>query len=183
MRRRKGHAETIRRREIVPGVSSLTTCDELREAKSEIKRVPENSRGSARSNYLRKARGVRTDCGVDIFSPSRLYFSIGPAFAVSFSLSRLPSDADARDGQPGKWKGGGESEQRELFWITFFCAGRPPRDIEREREDNETWNSRNSIRRINYDAKDPRGARRTAGRNLISLANEFLSKSRVSRLM
>lgn len=30
---------------------------------------------------------------------------------------------------------------------------------------------------------DPRGTRRTADRNLISLANEFLSKSRVSRLM
>lgn len=48
-------------------MSSLTTCDELREARSEIKRVPENLRGSARSNYLHEARGVRTVKRVDIF--------------------------------------------------------------------------------------------------------------------
>lgn len=56
---------------------------------------------------------------------------------------------------------------------------------ENKREEGEmveTWYMWNSIRRINH-AEDPRGARRTAGRrNLISLANEFLSKSRVSHL-
>jgi len=68
-RRRRG------RREVVPGMSSLTTCDELREARSEIKRVPENLRGSARSNYLHEARGVRTVKRADIFFFAVLLFS------------------------------------------------------------------------------------------------------------
>lgn len=67
-RRRRG------RREVVPGMSSLTTCDELREARSEIKRVPENLRGSARSNYLHEARGVRTVKRADIFFFAVLLF-------------------------------------------------------------------------------------------------------------
>lgn len=78
----------MERREVVPGVSSssLTTCDELREARGEIKRVPENSRGSARSNYLHEARGARTDRGVDIFSWSFLYFPARPALSPSHFL-------------------------------------------------------------------------------------------------
>lgn len=161
-RRRRG------RREVVPGVSSLTTCDELREARSEIKRVPENLRGSARSNYLYEARGVRTVKRVDIFFPSFFY---SPAvFAVSFSSSRLSCDEEG-------------PEQKKLFWITFcaqfYCAMTVEEVEERTTRDVE-------LTELNTTHKlrgDPRGARRTAGRNLISLANEFLSKSRVSRLM
>lgn len=58
-------------------VSSLTTCDELREASSEIKRVARKSRGSGRSNYLHKpcarARGP-TVTSTSFFSPPLLYF-------------------------------------------------------------------------------------------------------------
>lgn len=152
-----------RRREIVPGVSSLTTCDELREARSEIKRVPENSRGSARSNYLREARGVRTDCGVDIFSPSFLYFSIGPAFAVSFSLSRLPCDAD---GQPKRWKGTSKGNYFGLlfcarFWRTISrgrSETRGQRDVElaelntahKLRHEGPSWSETNGGQEFNF---------------------------------
>lgn len=104
------HAKVIERREIVPGASSLTTCDELREAGNEIKRVPGNSTGSARSNYLHEVR-------TDIFSPSFLYFSIGPEFSPFHFLRRICRAI--RDGQP---EGRERSEQRKLFWITFFCA-------------------------------------------------------------
>jgi len=164
-----------KRREIVLGVFS--TCDELREARSEIKRVPENSRGSARSNYLLKARGVSTDCGIDIFSLSFLYFSIGPAFTVSFSSSRLR----ARQAT-------GEVEReraKRIILNYFFVPGFGVRYQERwvkQRGQRDMGlaelNTAHKLRR-----EGPCGVRRTAGRNLISLANEFLSKSRVSRLM
>lgn len=172
-----GHAKTIGRREIVPGVSSLTICDELREARNEIKRVPENSRGSARSNYLREVRSVKTDCWSRHFFLRLSLISLSDRLSPFHFLRRICRAMRIRDGQ---------AEEIILDYILFFCA-RLWRAISGERgakrEDNETWNSRNPIRRINYNAKDPRGARRTAGRNLISLANEFLSKSRVSCLM
>lgn len=180
-RERKGHAKTTERRKIVPGVSSLTTCDELREAKNEIKRVPENSRGSARSNYLRKVRSVRTDRGVDIF------FSVFPLFLHRTSFRRFiffAASAERCGYATGNRKEGKKISGGIFFWIYFFLRSALAYNIRREeRGNNETWNSRNSIRRINYNVEDPHGARRTAGRNLISLANEFLSKSRVSCLM
>lgn len=115
-----GRHAKIGRREIVPGVSSLTTCDELREARNEIKRVPENSRGSARSNYLREVRSVRTDYGVDIF------FSVFPLFLHRTSFRRfiffvafVERCECATGNQGGKGREGGK--QRKLFWITF-CA-------------------------------------------------------------
>lgn len=175
------YAKTVGRRKIVPGVSFLTTCDELREARSEIKRVPEISRGSARSNYLREARGMRTDCGVDIF------FSVFPLFLHRTSFRRLIFFVAfaVRCGCATGNRRGGRRRAKRIILDYFFALDFGVRYQERgaKRENNEMWNSRNSIPRINYDTKDPRGVRRRAGRNLISLANEFLSKSRVSRLM
>lgn len=82
--RQKEEEERERGREVVPGVSSLTTCDELREARSEIKRVPENSRGSARSNYLHEARRPTVE---STFFP-RLFLTSPSALE---QLSRAPS--------------------------------------------------------------------------------------------
>lgn len=139
------HAKTIERREVVPGASSLTTCDELREARNEIKRVPENSRGSARSNYLREVRSVRTDCGVDIFSPSFLYFSIGPAFAVSFSSSHLPSDVNARRATGGKGRG----QAKEII-LDYFLRSALACDTRREERNERT--TRHRTHGTQYDA-------------------------------
>lgn len=158
-------------------MSSLTTCDELREAKSEIKRVPENSRGSARSNYLYEARGptVESTFFLRLFFISRLD-QLSPSHFLRRAIR-------TRDGATGSRRAKGI-----IFGLLFAPRLQLPRaatgaeEERRRKEDNETWNSRNSIRRINF-LEDPRGMRRTAGRNLISLANEFLSKSRVSRLM
>lgn len=158
-------------------MSFLTTCDELREARSEIKRVPENSRGSARSNYLRKVRGVSTDRGVDIF------FSVFPLFLHRTSFRRFIFFI-AFASATGNWRSGKRASEENYFEL-LFCA-RVWRAISREK--SETRGQRDvELAELNTAHKlrreGPCGVRRTAGRNLISLANEFLSKSRVSRLM
>lgn len=167
-RRRRG------RREVVPGMSSLTTCDELREARSEIKRVPENLRGSARSNYLHEARGVRTVKRADIFFSPFFYSPV--VFAVSFSSSRLSCDTGARDEE--------RPEQKKLFWITFcarlYYAMLVKEGLEERTTRDVELTELNTTHKLRADLRE---TRRTADRNLISLANEFLSKSRVSRLM
>lgn len=112
------YAKTVRRRKIVPGVSFLTTCDELREARSEIKRVPEISRGSARSNYLREARGMRTDCGVDIFFLRFSFISPSDQLSPSHFLCRVCRAMRMRDGQPKGWKG----MSKENYFGLLFCA-------------------------------------------------------------
>lgn len=125
-RRRRG------RREVVPGVSSLTTCDELREARNEIKRVPENLRGSARSNYLHEARGVE-DC-----EESRYFFFLRhsfilPQFLPSHFLRRVyhAIQTCAMKGGPSKRNYSG------LLFALGFVARWWRRREEGEREDNE----------------------------------------------
>jgi len=103
-------------REIVLGVSFLTTCDELREARSEIKRVPENSRGSARSNYLRKVRGVSTDCGIDIF------FFVFPLFLHRTSFRRFIFFI-AFASATGNWRSGKGPSEVNYFVNYFFVPG------------------------------------------------------------
>jgi len=113
-------------REIVLGVFS--TCDELREARSEIKRVPENSRGSARSNYLLKARGVSTDCGIDIF------FSVFSLFLHRTSFHRFIFFI-AFASATGNWRSGKGTSEENYFEL-LFCA-RLWRAISREMSETE----------------------------------------------
>lgn len=128
-------------REVVPGVSSLTTCDELREARSEIKRVPENSRGSARSNYLHEARGPTVESRL-FSSSSFLYFPYRPALAVSFSSSRSPCDTDARWAKGRRWVKGIIFELR--------CARRASACEGRGREDRSAGQKREKKRGQRY---------------------------------
>lgn len=170
-RRRRG------RREVVPGVSSLTTCDELREARSEIKRVPENLRGSARSNYLHEARGVRTVKRVDIF-----FFFVVLLFSRSFRRL-IFFVAFIMRYRRARWRG---ARVKEIILDYFLRSALLLDGGEGGKGVKERTTKNVELKELNTTHKlrgDPRGARRTAGRNLISLANEFLSKSRVSRLM
>lgn len=170
------------RREAVPGVSSLTTCDELREARSEIKRVPENSRGSARSNYLHEAQGptVESTFFLRLFlispaPPDQLSLAPSHFLRVAFAV-RCGARATTTDGGEGR---AGKGNYFGLLFIPNFGA----RAIAKKR------NEKRDVELTEHDAthKLRRGPsqsmRRTAGRNLISLASEFLSKSRVSRLI
>lgn len=112
-----------RRREVVPGVSSLTTCDELREARSEIKRVPENSRGSARSNYLHEARRPTVESTFfPVFSlplpHSRAAFARSVSFSPSPFVVRYAENVTGRRG----------SEAQGIILDYFLCSTLTKRD-------------------------------------------------------
>lgn len=170
------YAKTEERRKAVPEVSSLTTCDELREARSEIKRVPENSRGSARSNYLHEAQELTVESTFFL----RLFFISPPRISFLSPSHFLRVAFVVRYGRARGTEGAGG--QRELFWITFY-ARLWRAIVKKKNEKRDVELTKLSMRRINYTEDLRKVWDEQRGKNLISLASEFLSKSRVNRLI